>query len=278
MSTNFTNGWLYDWNDNHFAPKSFMSLIYDETTGRTLPKYIKDEIYDKPFVIDVSHSNLQTFGEMAEDSGWPGIVGALQNGIAYGTNTGCSAFLATPSEITKFSMSSSSGAPVFSTVTLTSTQDATDQKVRLHYGTATDDDSVITSCVLGYASKDSVGIVSRDTQSFKGDKTFIDKVIFNDEVTLDGGLTYTLGINGKIFNGSQDVNVGIIGTAYGGTGNGNGRIQVGQISGTQVHSGATSEGYDTNASGSYSHAEGYLTEASGAYSHAQGFATIASGQ
>ena len=71
---------------------------------------------------------------------------------------------------------------------------------------------------------------------------------------------------------------GILGSENGGTGNSNGRIQIGQVAGANIGSNATSEGLYTNASGQASHAEGRESIAVGLYSHAQGYQTTASGQ
>ena len=65
--------------------------------------------------------------------------------------------------------------------------------------------------------------------------------------------------------------------AHGGTGNTNGRVQVGQRSGDQIGQYATAEGYNNNASGQYAHAEGDSTVASSQGSHAEGSSTTASG-
>ena len=48
--------------------------------------------------------------------------------------------------------------------------------------------------------------------------------------------------------------------------------------GTGTSKTGIAEGYETTASGYYSHAEGYETTASGGYSHAEGISTIASGE
>jgi hypothetical protein len=47
-------------------------------------------------------------------------------------------------------------------------------------------------------------------------------------------------------------------------------VQIGQKEGETLGTNATSEGYSTIASGSYSHAEGKYTKASGRASHAEG--------
>jgi hypothetical protein len=94
---------------------------------------------------------------------------------------------------------------------------------------------------------------------------------------------------------ASDITSGILPAARGGTGNGNGYIQIGQESGTTLGSYATAEGNRTTASGGPAahaegeytsatgndapHAEGYYTKASGDYAaHAEGYWTTASGQ
>lgn len=67
-----------------------------------------------------------------------------------------------------------------------------------------------------------------------------------------------------------------LGISHGGTGNTVGYIQTGLASGVTAGSAATSEGYETQATGNYSHAEGYQTQA-GSYAHAEGYQTVASG-
>ena len=79
-------------------------------------------------------------------------------------------------------------------------------------------------------------------------------------------------------NDSKWKNGGIILTANGGTGNADGYVRAGQLSGTTMGTEATAEGHHTTASGTYSHAEGEVTVASGQYgSHAEGSQTTASG-
>ena len=57
-----------------------------------------------------------------------------------------------------------------------------------------------------------------------------------------------------------------------------GRVVVGQKEGETLGEYATSEGYNTVASGSRSHAEGQLTTASENSAHSEGFRTVASGE
>lgn len=93
---------------------------------------------------------------------------------------------------------------------------------------------------------------------------------------------------------ASDITSGILPAARGGTGNGNGYIQIGQKNGTTLGSYATAEGNGTTASGGPAahaegnstsatgndapHAEGYYTKASGDYgAHAEGYWTTASG-
>ena len=86
----------------------------------------------------------------------------------------------------------------------------------------------------------------------------------NDSVTYTDGGDITPGVSGIL----QPIN--------GGTGNITGRVQIGQREEEAIGENATSEGYNTVASGSYSHAEGYSTTASGNGSHAEGYWTQAS--
>ena len=75
---------------------------------------------------------------------------------------------------------------------------------------------------------------------------------------------------------ASNITSGILPIARGGTGNSNGYVQVGALSGSTVGALATAEGRNTTASGSYSHAEGNYTEATGSSSHAEGQNTTAS--
>ena len=65
--------------------------------------------------------------------------------------------------------------------------------------------------------------------------------------------------------------------AHGGTGNAYGYIRTGAASGTTIGTAATAEGYDTTASGEYSHAEGIECVAEGDSSHAEGSYCAAEG-
>lgn len=91
----------------------------------------------------------------------------------------------------------------------------------------------------------------------------------DDSVTIGVDMTHT--------HDASDIVSGILPAARGGTGNGNGLIQIGQKSGEAIGTGATSEGYRTIAGGQYSHAEGDRTTASGTDSHSEGFSTTSSG-
>ena len=75
---------------------------------------------------------------------------------------------------------------------------------------------------------------------------------------------------------ASNITSGILPIARGGTGNSNGYVQIGALSGSTVGALATAEGRNTTASGSYSHAEGNYTEATGSSSHAEGQNTTAS--
>lgn len=76
---------------------------------------------------------------------------------------------------------------------------------------------------------------------------------------------------------ASNITSGTLGVARGGTGNSNGYIQIGALSGTTVGTLATAEGRNVTASGSYCHAEGNYTEASGSSAHAEGQSSTASG-
>lgn len=177
MSTDFTNGWLYDYQDNHFAPKSFMSLIYDQDTGRTLSKFINDEIYEKLIKIDISHAGSQSFKDMDDDLGWPGITGAVENGIAYGTASECLDFLSTPNSPTLFLTGSSNGTPTFNTLLFNINTTGENVGIQLCSGSATD---VVTEFNFPVASATTSGIVTNGDQTFDGLKIF------------DGGIQGTL--------------------------------------------------------------------------------------
>ena len=75
---------------------------------------------------------------------------------------------------------------------------------------------------------------------------------------------------------ASNITSGILPIARGGTGNSNGYVQIGALSGSTVGALATAEGRNTTASGAYSHAEGNYTEATGSSSHAEGQNTTAS--
>ena len=75
---------------------------------------------------------------------------------------------------------------------------------------------------------------------------------------------------------ASNITSGILPVARGGTGNSNGYVQIGALSGSTVGALATAEGRNTTASGAYSHAEGNYTEATGSSSHAEGQNTTAS--
>ena len=76
---------------------------------------------------------------------------------------------------------------------------------------------------------------------------------------------------------ASNITSGILSVARGGTGNTDGYVQAGALSGSTVGALATAEGRNTTASGSYSHAEGNYTEATGSSSHAEGQNSTASG-
>ena len=72
------------------------------------------------------------------------------------------------------------------------------------------------------------------------------------------------------------INGGIIPAANGGTGNTTGYVQAGRKTNTTIGANATAEGFNTTASGMYSHAEGYWTQSTGTNSHAEGDNSISS--
>lgn len=76
---------------------------------------------------------------------------------------------------------------------------------------------------------------------------------------------------------ASDITSGILPAARGGTGNGNGYIQIGQKAGTTLNSYATAEGYGNTASGAYCHSEGNNNTASGHSAHVEGNLNTASG-
>ena len=75
---------------------------------------------------------------------------------------------------------------------------------------------------------------------------------------------------------SMWVNGGIIPAANGGTGNTTGYVQAGRKTNTTIGANATAEGFNTTASGMYSHAEGYWTQSTGTNSHVEGDNSISS--
>ena len=91
------------------------------------------------------------------------------------------------------------------------------------------------------------------------------------------GTTITINANGTISSQSGGMPENPLATSHGGTGNADGYIRTGLLSGATAGSKATSEGLDTQATGSYSHAEGQNTTASGYNAHAEGLNTTASG-
>lgn len=75
---------------------------------------------------------------------------------------------------------------------------------------------------------------------------------------------------------SMWINGGIIPAANGGTGNTTGYVQAGRKTNTTIGANATAEGFNTTASGMYSHAEGYWTQSTSTNSHAEGDNSVAS--
>lgn len=69
--------------------------------------------------------------------------------------------------------------------------------------------------------------------------------------------------------------MGIVPIEKGGTGNATGRVTAGQKADSTLGKCATTEGFETEASGEYSHAEGYRVKATGAFAHAEGYQTEA---
>lgn len=100
-------------------------------------------------------------------------------------------------------------------------------------------------------------------------------------VTLTGNATndsVTISVDPNHTHDASDIVSGILPAARGGTGNGNGYIQIGQKYGTTLGETATAEGYNTTSSGQSAHAEGRQTTASGGLgSHSEGYNTTASG-
>lgn len=150
---------------------------------------------------------------------------------------------------------------------ITITPDATNDKVTIAT-TAEVNQNAFSNVKVG--SKTIAADSKTDTLTLVGDGL----------VTLTGNATndsVTIFVDPNHTHDASDIVSGILPAARGGTGNGNGYIQMGQKSGTTLGTRATAEGRDTTASGNSSHAEGSGVIASNAHTHAEGYYTTASG-
>lgn len=172
MSTDVMHGWLYDYQNNYFAPRSFMSLIYDQNTGKTLSKIIDDEIYKKSIKIDISSDEAKLFKDMSEDYGWAGITGAVENGIACGTASGALTFLTPSSSKLQVLTGNSTHPPKFDSLDFSTV--ATGDSVNVSLRTTANDP--IANFDLPVASLTEAGVITCDVQKFSGTKTFEDGI------------------------------------------------------------------------------------------------------
>lgn len=170
MSTDVMHGWLYDYQNNYFAPRSFMSLIYDQNTGKTLSKIIDDEICKKSIKIDISSDEAKLFKDMSEDYGWAGITGAVENGIACGTASGALTFLTPSSSTLKLQVltGNSTHPPKFDSLNFSTA--ATKDSVNVSLRTTAN--ALIAGFNLPAASLTQAGIITCGEQEFSGTKTF----------------------------------------------------------------------------------------------------------
>lgn len=123
-----------------------------------------------------------------------------------------------------------------------------------------------TGATTAAAALTNLGITATATEL-----NYVDGVTSNIQTQLDGKATSSHN------HSASNITSGTLAIARGGTGNGNGYIQTGALSGTTVGVLATAEGRNVTASGSYCHAEGNYTEASGSSAHAEGQSSTASG-
>lgn len=150
---------------------------------------------------------------------------------------------------------------------ITITPDATNDKVTIST-TAEVNQNAFSNVKVGSTTiaadnkKDTLTLVGDGLVTLTGNAT-------NDSVTIYVDPNHT--------HDASYIVSGILPAARGGTGNGNGYIQIGQKAGTTLNSYATAEGYGNTASGAYCHSEGNNNTASGHSAHVEGNLNTASG-
>ena len=102
-------------------------------------------------------------------------------------------------------------------------------------------------------------------------------ILLQASTTHSAGYAYSWGYNQTVDFEDTFTVVNIVPINRGGTGNAYGYIRTGAASGSTIGTAATAEGYDTTASGEYSHAEGIECVAEGDSSHAEGSYCAAEG-
>lgn len=133
--------------------------------------------------------------------------------------------------------------------------------------------ATVTPANIGAAASSHTHTVANitDLTATATELNYMDGVTSNVQTQLDGKA------NSSHNHSASNITSGTLSVARGGTGNTEGYVRAGQLSGSSMGSMATAEGRNTTSSGIYSHAEGNSTKATGISAHAEGQSAEASG-
>jgi hypothetical protein len=210
MSEIISYGWLTDFNDKKFAPKSLFDYIYASTTdGRTLTQYFSDfatELNNRDLQVNLASDNSVKFsspgaigvtGILDVPNGGTGQSGFTANSILLGN--GQSQLKSLASTAGFFVSAKNGDAPQYSAISaLWESLNPDTQGPGFYIGFSSGDKRYYMGEVP-LAASNQAGAVSTGTQEINGSKTFLSKTYFSSDIdiaakaTIKDDLTITSG-------------------------------------------------------------------------------------
>lgn len=207
MSEIISYGWLTDFNDKKFAPKSLFDYIYRSTTdGRTLTEYFAD-LDNRDLKVNLASDNSVKFSEpgaigvtgvLNVANGGTGLNNLTKNSILLGNDTSTVSLIGAAQGF--LVCNSTSNQPHYAGISaLWESTSPTTQGPTLYISFDSSNIKQYKMDEVPLASKNYAGAISTGTQEINGSKTFLSKTYFSGDVdmaakaTIKNDLTITSG-------------------------------------------------------------------------------------
>ncbi len=204
MSKTINTGWLTDFEDVYFAPKTLFTKVLHDNSGTDLLTYLttlENNTNNHKLVIDLGEDGSKAFstgvlgvqGILDVPNGGTGLNSIAKHHLLVGNDANDISLIAplssSDSKINTCVLANNNGAtPSYKAITNSwYGGDIDDLNLQIKVG-----DNVACAAKIPNASTSTAGVVTKSNQTFGGKKTFYDSIdVNNKEITSVAGMQYT---------------------------------------------------------------------------------------